>query len=101
MDAFIDAPSISTPLRWVNIAKPGANKPARAKNTIPMEFTLVNGTSKRETIQNTMVPIKVTVNVAERKFDSSNPLLTRTVPKPKRKAPKRASSSGSTATHPH
>ena len=48
-----------------------------------------------------MVPIKVVITVAERKFDSINPLLTRMIPKPKRKAPERASNSDSTATHPH
>ena len=101
MDAFIDAPSISTPLKEVNMAKPGANKPARANNMMPVGFKLLNGTNKRERTQNTTVPIKVTITMAEITFDFTNPLLTRTIPKPKRKADERANNSDSTTTTSH
>ena len=67
----------------------------------PTGFTAFKGTSKRERIHNVIVPIEVVIIVAERKFDSTNPLLTRTTPKPKKKAPKRASNPDSNATYLH
>ena len=74
-------------------------KASKMKNMIPIEFILFNGMNKRERMQNTSVPIKVMVTVAEMKFDSTSPLLTKITPKPIKKAPERASSSDSTTVH--
>ena len=101
MAILTGAPSIPMPLYKISRETPGTNKPAIAKNKIPLRFTSFGCIRKRDRIQNVTVPIKVTITEAERKLDFTNSILIRTIPNPKMEAPKRASDSESNTIHSH